>query len=1557
MPLSSYVRFRAVGLAPLAVAAAVFATPVQAQELTSLAGLVPDETSCGNPEGFPTDALTDGDVATFWQTGNAVAPCHFVYRFDAPVAVSALTLHNAPEGAGVQPSARVTIWASHQDRGRGYFRLVSQALNPTGPTRLELDEPVLMRTLKVAIENVNPYASYRVNVGLAEIEMETVAPETASRWPMPPLEPLPVGDPITQGEATLCDELAGYPYNPDSYGHGFFGSEIDVDAALAACRTAVAENPESMRLVFQLARVEDVAEQSVQSVARLGSTLLEEYAPAQHLLALALRDGDGVAEDWDRHLALLETSADAGYLPSRMRLARIAEDAFVDALQDGEQEALSADAPVEENLAILMDAGYVPAYGLFDNHIIRTNPSDMPAFMPQLEEVAEYNSSSSFYVYLYSGSYGVTQDRPRAHRWIAEDAAADPNGTTLGNLSLSHRFVMNDNEAGISPARRGAYSGEGWPIEQLADRLGGEDAQRLHGFSFRRALAEAEGAIFAYWYLTKDPRTLRELIIQSRDAYHEPWVDVAEAATALGTAEAAVSFVSDRIGTSVYEGRLQTPEAVLETRTANPADKAMLLQALLAELDVSTEAMAAPLQGDLRAAVLTSAAANPIAMPEPMQALMRRVGYDDEDLGADQLGDALEAAVLLDNAEETIETALSHARDVLDLEGPSTAQAVFLDWVWLVGEDGTIYDPLLPNEERSDLARAYSDELTPTQITLTGRDRFGRTREIVSWSGNAYGTDVELAFYPTINTLERLIGSPDLSDVGVWTPGIVVGDELVTEGAVTNDGDVVPQDIVASLSIAEGDGVDVSGFTAPEISSLSIAGVDPSTFPRVTVGLNAAVQNIPNWHSAHFTLEVEGERVPVRIEEPYATSTDVIVVHDQSGSMREDDRFDMARLFNRTVTEGLSPQQRLAVIALNDRVRVQRLFDPLDSFPADNPEELWDLTVRGTTGFLDAMNFALNAIEVELGGSPETRTSIVLVTDGTSTQADMAALQEQMDGQLERALGLNAAIYPVILSSAQGLDFETLASETGGQLIRVQDPARITSAAQALARRLSGSMAISFTAPSDPVPDAGTEFAFTLQVEGYNGTEAASYVVPDDIFATDPAVFVEISAGAHHAVRPVVALGDAYDVDAMTGRHSVYLAPGAYPGDRMVAQWLSRWLFAHDAAVEDTEALVAQIQAPGLSITHATTMNGLANMMRASLGEGQALQFPIASVRHSIVHASDGDGPGREGDEVEVATVLDVPAWSTFLSEPASREDVARMGLTLNDAEARLLGDGLNLTASFSAETPALIAMAEGSDDGLQELRGGAEDYHWWHDPETGSLFGYLDHAVLAAKGSRDVEIAQHFKDIESAIDMYLGVAAPGIDAMPSKAIFSGFVAMKKEELKLWCYATIMMNYVGEAIAGEEDAILNRSVPEAEARAAQLCGIDGDPADVGQRMAQAAATAVAEEVWNGIKDQLPEGVSDAFSPPDLPGWIGDQLGQENLTNWISDPTVRGYAEGFVGQGRDYLGGKAQELAGQGYTAITGALQRHGLGGGTGMSGGMPTTRGFDAALQRAIEGL
>lgn len=1060
--------------------------------------------------------------------------------------------------------------------------------------------------------------------------------------------------------------------------------------------------------------------------------------------------------------------------------------------------------------------------------------------------------------------------------------------------------------------------------------------------------------LLAYCQATSDPRSLRDLIVQSRDAYHEPWATVEEAATALATAEAALSFVSERIATSVYEGRLQTPEAVLETRSANPADKTMLLQALLLALDVTTTAHAAPLQGDQRAEVLADMSAMGIALPEPMAALMERIGYDDDGLGADQLADDLAAALLFDDAQATVDTALSHAQELLDLGGASSTPAAYLDWVWLEAEDGTVYDPLLPDAPRSELARSYGDPVIPTQIAVSARDRFGRTHEIVRWSGDAFGTDASLAFYPTINTLERLIGDPDLSDVAVWTPGIIVGGELTSEAAVTLDGDVVPQSIVSTLSTDDSDTVDISGFVAPEIASLSIASTDATKFPRVEVGLNAAVQNMPNWHGAHFRLLVGGEPVPVRIEEPFSTATHVIAVHDQTGSMRRDDRFAMARVFNQTMTTHLSAGQRLSIISHNNTIRVERLFDPIrDSSELSEPA-FWEQAVRGDSEIVDALDYALNAIEIELGPEPAERTSIVFVTDGEPASTALYSMGRKMEGQIERAQALNAAFYPVILSGSQTLDFANMAEQTGGQLVRVQDADQIVSAAQALARRLSGGMAISFEAPNDPVPDAGTVFDFTLEVAGYDGLEQGRYTVPEDIIATDPGVFVEISAGEHRTVRPLVALGDAYDVNAMTGSHALYLAPGTYPSDRMTAQRLNQWLFAHDAAVEDADAVSAHLADPSFSTAHAGIMNGLANMMSAALPDEQALRFPLAALTHTQVSNALSDLVDQSDGEVSLATTLDVPAWSTFLSEPASREDVARVGLALNDAEARLLGDGLNLTAAFADDTGLDVSETEQDGAPISLASASHDDRYWWHDPETGSLFGYLDTNGLAAKGSRDVAIAQQFKDINTAIDWYLYAVQPATGAMPASAVFSGFVGFKKEELKLWCFSTVMLNYVGESIAGEPDAILDQSVAAAEARAAELCEIQGDPRDVGERLFRAAATEMGKAIYESIAGELPSGLG---GKPDVPAWISDQLGGNNLTDWISDPTVRQYAEQLAESGRNHVAGQVRDYAGRGFNEVSDALQRHGLGGGRGTEGGSPTTTGFNAAMQQVINDL
>ena len=53
---------------------------------------------------------------------------------------------------------------------------------------------------------------------------------------------------------TECDRLAAHPADPERVGEGVSRAAMDLDAAIAACEAAVADDPENPRLNYQLAR-------------------------------------------------------------------------------------------------------------------------------------------------------------------------------------------------------------------------------------------------------------------------------------------------------------------------------------------------------------------------------------------------------------------------------------------------------------------------------------------------------------------------------------------------------------------------------------------------------------------------------------------------------------------------------------------------------------------------------------------------------------------------------------------------------------------------------------------------------------------------------------------------------------------------------------------------------------------------------------------------------------------------------------------------------------------------------------------------------------------------------------------------------------------------------------------------------------------------------------------------------------------------------------------------------------------------------------------------------
>ncbi|HHB81487.1 MAG TPA: hypothetical protein ENK83_07065, partial [Aliiroseovarius sp.] len=131
--------------------------------------------------------------------------------------------------------------------------------------------------------------------------------------------------------------------------------------------------------------------------------------------------------------------------------------------------------------------------------------------------------------------------------------------------------------------------------------------------------------LLLWWLLRPAAPDIRALLVQSRDYYEEPHEDIAALATALETPEAALAFARDRVGLSLYEGRLQSPEEVLRTRVANPADKAMFLAAILRAMDLAVSASAAPFPDDARIGLVDRFAVEEKPLPEPMRALMAQI--------------------------------------------------------------------------------------------------------------------------------------------------------------------------------------------------------------------------------------------------------------------------------------------------------------------------------------------------------------------------------------------------------------------------------------------------------------------------------------------------------------------------------------------------------------------------------------------------------------------------------------------------------------------------------------------------------------------------------------------------------------------------------------------------------------------------------------------------------------------------------------------------------------------------------------------------------------------
>jgi hypothetical protein len=116
--------------------------------------------------------------------------------------------------------------------------------------------------------------------------------------------------PLGAGAVTECDRLAGHKLDPDAVTAGVSRSAMDMPAAEAACRKAVADYPAHARSNYQLGRVIYYAGRGKESLPYLQVAADAGYPQAIFVLGyIQTIEGDGVPIDYCAAADLWQRSA------------------------------------------------------------------------------------------------------------------------------------------------------------------------------------------------------------------------------------------------------------------------------------------------------------------------------------------------------------------------------------------------------------------------------------------------------------------------------------------------------------------------------------------------------------------------------------------------------------------------------------------------------------------------------------------------------------------------------------------------------------------------------------------------------------------------------------------------------------------------------------------------------------------------------------------------------------------------------------------------------------------------------------------------------------------------------------------------------------------------------------------------------------------------------------------------------------------------------------------------------------------------------------------------
>lgn len=179
-----------------------------------------------------------------------------------------------------------------------------------------------------------------------------------------------------RAEVTECDRLAANPPDPDRVVEGVPRSQVNVEAAISECKSALAADSENARFAYQLGRVYFYGGDTANALKYIKQAAGQGYRQAEFVMgALADNRREGVPADTCEVEDYWYRSASQGHLHARI--------AYVRHVTKGRFDACEIQATGEE-LTGLID---IPASGSA-SYFLRLLVEDLK------EDVAAYNKGN-----------------------------------------------------------------------------------------------------------------------------------------------------------------------------------------------------------------------------------------------------------------------------------------------------------------------------------------------------------------------------------------------------------------------------------------------------------------------------------------------------------------------------------------------------------------------------------------------------------------------------------------------------------------------------------------------------------------------------------------------------------------------------------------------------------------------------------------------------------------------------------------------------------------------------------------------------------------------------------------------------------------------------------------------------------------------------------------------------------------------------------------------------------------------------------------------------------